>query len=103
MGYLVSGDPVPRSGTASPTAAPSQMYRCQDGAIMLVVGNKAQWEKFARVLGRPDLPADPRFVTNQDRSTIARRSTPCWTDLPVAAEAALDRRAGRGRRAPAAR
>ena len=67
MGYLVSGDPIPRSGTASPTAAPSQMYRCQDGSIMLVVGNKAQWEKLARVLGRPDLPADPCFVTNQDR------------------------------------
>ena len=34
---------------------------------MLVVGNKAQWEKLALVLGRPDLPADPRFVINQDR------------------------------------
>jgi crotonobetainyl-CoA:carnitine CoA-transferase CaiB-like acyl-CoA transferase len=67
MGYLVSGDPVPRSGTASPTAAPSQMYRCADGSIMLVVGNKAQWEKLTRVIGRPDLPADPRFITNQDR------------------------------------
>lgn len=67
MGYLVSGDPVPRSGTVSPTAAPSQMFRCQDGPIMLVVGNKVQWEKLSRVLGDPDLPADPRFVTNQDR------------------------------------
>ncbi len=67
MGYLVSGDHVPRCGTVSPTAAPSQMHQCQDGPIMLVVGNKAQWEKFARVLGVPELPADPRFVTNQDR------------------------------------
>jgi crotonobetainyl-CoA:carnitine CoA-transferase CaiB-like acyl-CoA transferase len=67
MGYLVSGDAVPRCGTASPTAAPSQTYRCQDGPIMLVVGNKAQWEKLAGVLGQPELPTDPRFVTNQDR------------------------------------
>lgn len=67
MGYLVSGDPVPRCGTQSPTAAPSQMYRCQDGAVMLVVGNKAQWEKFAAAMGHPDLPADTRFATNQDR------------------------------------
>ncbi len=67
MGYLVSGDPVPRCGTKSPTAAPSQMYRCQDGAVMLVVGNKAQWEKFASVMGQPQLPGDPRFATNQDR------------------------------------
>jgi len=43
------------------------MFRCQDGPIMLVVGNKAQWEKFCRVLDVGQLPADPRFVTNQDR------------------------------------
>ncbi|CAM5787018.1 CaiB/BaiF CoA transferase family protein [Ottowia pentelensis] len=67
MGYLVSGDLVPRCGTKSPTAAPSQMYRCQDGAVMLVVGNKAQWGKFTQVMGRPDLPNDHRFATNQDR------------------------------------
>jgi crotonobetainyl-CoA:carnitine CoA-transferase CaiB-like acyl-CoA transferase len=67
MGYLVSGDPVPRCGTQSPTAAPSQMYRCADGAVMLVVGNKAQWQKFCGVMGRPDLPADPRFASNPDR------------------------------------
>lgn len=67
MGYLVAGDDVPRSGTASPTAAPSQMYHCQDGCVMLVVGNKAQWGKLSAALGRPDLPADPRFFTNQDR------------------------------------
>jgi crotonobetainyl-CoA:carnitine CoA-transferase CaiB-like acyl-CoA transferase len=67
MGYLVAGDPVPRCGTQSPTAAPSQMYRCADGAVMLVVGNKAQWQKFCGVMGRPELPADPRFATNPDR------------------------------------
>jgi crotonobetainyl-CoA:carnitine CoA-transferase CaiB-like acyl-CoA transferase len=67
MGYLVSGDPVPRCGTQSPTAAPSQMYGCADGAVMLVVGNKAQWQKFCGVMGRPDLPADPRFASNPDR------------------------------------
>ena len=67
MGYLVSGDPGRRCGTQSPTAAPSQMYRCQDGAVMLVVGNTAQWKKFAAVMGRPDLPGDARFASNQDR------------------------------------
>ena len=71
MGYLVSGEPVPRCGTKSPTAAPSQMYRTEDGAIMLVVGNQAQWEKLAGVVGRPELPADPRFATNSQR--IAHR------------------------------
>ncbi len=67
MGYLVSGDPVPRMGSKSPTAAPSQMYWCADGAVMLVIGNKAQWEKLVGVMGRPDLTSDPRFITNPDR------------------------------------
>jgi crotonobetainyl-CoA:carnitine CoA-transferase CaiB-like acyl-CoA transferase len=47
------------------------MYRAADGGIMLVVGNKAQWERLAAVVCRPDLPADPRFATNADR--IAHR------------------------------
>lgn len=67
MGHLVAGDRVPRCGTQSPTAAPSQMYRCEDGAVMLVVGNRAQWERFCRVMGQPDLHGDARFATNQDR------------------------------------
>lgn len=67
MGYLVSGDAVPRCGTQSPTAAPSQMYRCQDGAIMVVVGNKGQWENFCIVMGQPGLAQHESFATNQDR------------------------------------
>ncbi|MBL8287286.1 MAG: CoA transferase [Rubrivivax sp.] len=67
MGHLVSGDPLARCGTQSPTAAPSQMYRCADGAVMLVVGNKAQWERLCAVMGRPALATDARFASNQDR------------------------------------
>jgi crotonobetainyl-CoA:carnitine CoA-transferase CaiB-like acyl-CoA transferase len=67
MGHLVSGEPLARCGTQSPTAAPSQMYRCRDGAVMLVVGNKAQWGKLCAVMGRPALAADARFATNPDR------------------------------------
>ena len=70
-GYLVSGDPLPRHGTASPTAAPSQMYRCQDGAVMLVVGNQPQFVRLCQTLGVPQLVADARFVDNQAR--IAHR------------------------------
>ncbi len=67
MGHLVSGDPLPRCGTQSPTAAPSQMYRCADGPIMLVVGNPAQYERLCAVMGLPQLLSDARFVDNQAR------------------------------------
>jgi crotonobetainyl-CoA:carnitine CoA-transferase CaiB-like acyl-CoA transferase len=67
QGYLVSGDPPPRCGTVSPTGSPSQMYRCADGQIMLVVGNHAQFAKLAATLGVPDLPDDERFSANHRR------------------------------------
>jgi crotonobetainyl-CoA:carnitine CoA-transferase CaiB-like acyl-CoA transferase len=67
VGHLVSGDLPKRCGTLSPTASPSQMFQCQDGAIMLVVGNNPQFEKLAQVMGLAGLASDPRFVTNVDR------------------------------------
>ncbi|MDE2453138.1 MAG: CoA transferase, partial [Burkholderiales bacterium] len=67
MGHLVSGDPLARCGTLSPTAAPSQMFRCADGPIMLVVGNNAQFARLAALTGLPDLAQDGRFRTNLAR------------------------------------
>lgn len=67
VGHLVSGDPLPRCGTMSPTASPSQMYRCQDGPIMLVVGNNPQFARLATLIGLPNLPTDARFSNNQVR------------------------------------
>jgi crotonobetainyl-CoA:carnitine CoA-transferase CaiB-like acyl-CoA transferase len=67
MNYLVSGDPLRRCGTVSPTGSPSQMFRCADGNIMVVVGNNAQFRKFAATLGVPDLACDERFSENHRR------------------------------------
>jgi crotonobetainyl-CoA:carnitine CoA-transferase CaiB-like acyl-CoA transferase len=67
VGHLVSGDPLMRHGTVSPTAAPSQMYHCQDGAVMLVVGNQAQFLRLIQSLGVAQLASDVRFATNQVR------------------------------------
>ena len=36
-------------------------YDCEDGQIMLVVGNDRQYERFCEAIGRPDLFADERF------------------------------------------
>ena len=66
MGYLASGDPVPRSGTRvahGRAVADGTTARRRDHA-----GSGQQGAvRSSRVLGRPDLPTDPRFVTNQDR------------------------------------
>jgi crotonobetainyl-CoA:carnitine CoA-transferase CaiB-like acyl-CoA transferase len=67
VGYLVSGDVPKRRGTVAPTGSPSQMFMCQDGPIMLVVGNDPQFARLAEVMGVPDLSTDPRFKTNRVR------------------------------------
>ncbi len=72
MGHLVSGDEVPRSGTVSPTAAPSQMFHCADGPIMLVVGNNPQFARLATLMGLPELVTDARFASNPGR--VAHRA-----------------------------
>ena len=67
VGYLVSGDLPQRRGTVAPTGSPSQMFICQDGPIMLVVGNDPQFARLAAVMDVADLSADPRFQTNRVR------------------------------------
>jgi crotonobetainyl-CoA:carnitine CoA-transferase CaiB-like acyl-CoA transferase len=83
LNYLVSGTPPRRQGTAHPNIVPYQAFATTDGHLMLAVGNDAQFVRFCAAAGAPDLAADPRFRTNQDR--VAHRM-----DL-VAAVAALVR------------
>jgi formyl-CoA transferase len=56
------------NGARIPTAAPSSAYRCADGAWIVIGGNSQPlFEKLARLMGRPELPADPRFLDNPSR------------------------------------
>ena len=66
--YLASGrDPV-RMGSAHPNVAPYQAFKTGDGQyINVAVANDRLWERFCRVIGRPELAQDPRFATNPQR------------------------------------
>ncbi|MBI3304246.1 MAG: CoA transferase [Deltaproteobacteria bacterium] len=65
--YLVSGQRPGRFGNGHPTIVPYQSFRVRDGFFCLAVGNDGQWQKLCRLLERPELAADPRFVTNPAR------------------------------------
>lgn len=67
MNYLVSGQPPERRGNRHPNIQPQNVYAVKDGHIVLAVGNDGQFRKFAEVIGRPELSADPRFATNAAR------------------------------------
>lgn len=59
----------PRCGNAHPSIVPYGVFRAADGPLVLTVGNNAQFKRFCEaIIGRPDLPADPRFATNLERS-----------------------------------
>lgn len=42
--------------------APFGTYRAKDGYIVIAVLGEHIWKRFAEVIGRPDLPDDPRFA-----------------------------------------
>lgn len=67
MNYLVSGASPTRMGTAHPNIVPYQAFAAGDGALMLAVGNDAQFARLCEVLEVQQLAADRRFATNADR------------------------------------
>jgi len=72
--YAFDGaEPPPRSGAAHATIYPYGPFPAGDGGVvMLGLQNEREWQVFcARVLGRGELAADPRFASNAAR-TAAR-------------------------------
>jgi crotonobetainyl-CoA:carnitine CoA-transferase CaiB-like acyl-CoA transferase len=66
-GYFATGEVPRRYGSAHPTIVPYQAVRTSDGYLMVAVANDSLWQRFAPVIGLPELAHDPRFATNPDR------------------------------------
>ena len=64
---LVSGEDAGRWGNGHPNLVPYQLFQAADGALVVAVGNDAQWAACARALDLPELAADARFRTNAGR------------------------------------
>ncbi|WP_175871176.1 CaiB/BaiF CoA-transferase family protein [Burkholderia sp. BCC0397] len=67
LSYLISGQSPKRLGNAHANLAPYEIFPCADGYIVLAVGNDQQFARFCKVAGRPEMVADSRYVTNEDR------------------------------------
>jgi formyl-CoA transferase len=72
--HYLGVSPVPRRGNQSPTAVPSNTYRCRpfgpNDYVYIHVANPEMWKAFVKVLGQPEL-ADPRLADRAER--MARR------------------------------
>ena len=69
--YLISGKEPPRMGNAHATVIPYDVFKAADGNFIIASGNDAQFQRLMRLLGRPELAEDARFLENKDR--IANR------------------------------
>src|SRR4051794_18910789 len=66
---FVAGGIVPfRMGNSHPSLFPYEPLPCADGELIVTAGNDGQFRKLCEVLGLPELPDDPRFRRNEDRT-----------------------------------
>lgn len=69
MEYVMNQRLPQRYGNRHPWMAPHGTYRCQgeDAWVSLSVATDAEWESLCKVIGRPDLVVDSRFITSTAR------------------------------------
>jgi formyl-CoA transferase len=86
-----------RLGSAHRVNAPYEAFPTRDGYLTIGANNARLWDRLCAVLDRPDLPADPRFASNDDRvrnraalkeelaATLSTRDTAEWVELLLGA------------------
>jgi crotonobetainyl-CoA:carnitine CoA-transferase CaiB-like acyl-CoA transferase len=91
--YLVGGNAPKRMGNAHVNVVPYQVFKTQDGYIVLAVGNDGQFQRFCKLAGRDAAGTEPKFATNalriEHRDELAaliatwmlERTTGQWTAL----------------------
>ena len=70
---LVTGEEPRRWGNGHPNLVPYQLFEASDRALVIAVGNDAQWLACATALGLDALAADGRLRTNAGRVTDRAR------------------------------
>ncbi|QGU05876.1 CaiB/BaiF CoA transferase family protein [Corynebacterium comes] len=95
--FGASGETPPRVGTGHNSLTPYGAYNASDGPIVITAGNDRLFTKLAHAIGRSEWLEDPRFATNNDRTTnrdvlnpllsevIATRNMQEWDDILQAA------------------
>jgi CoA:oxalate CoA-transferase len=91
--HVATGEIPGKLGNRHPSIAPFAAFSTEDGHIALACGNDDLFARAARVIGREDLVADPRFATNPERvrhvddltaeieSALSARPSQAWLAL----------------------
>ena len=65
--YVATGVVPGPLGARHPSIAPFAVYATKDGHIVITAGTDGLFARVAKVIGRPELAKDARFLTNHDR------------------------------------
>jgi formyl-CoA transferase len=58
-----------RTGAILPNVAPSNVYRTQDGLVLIAANQDTVFGRLCEAMGKPEWPKDPRFVNHQARGS----------------------------------
>lgn len=78
------------SGSAMPTAVPSDTYRARDGWLVIAGNSDAIFRRLCEVIGRPEMAEDDRLATNAKRLVHRAEvdaAIAAWVETMPAAEA----------------
>jgi CoA:oxalate CoA-transferase len=80
--HLVSGDVPGRQGRGHVSIPTYRSFTAADGEDVVITANtEKMWRALCEVLGLPELPVDPRFLTNTERNEHRHE---LWAFLDVA-------------------
>ena len=65
--HLIAGREPKPMGNENSTASPSGTFRTRDGLLNIAANKQEQFEAVCRVVGRPELLEDARFIERQSR------------------------------------
>jgi crotonobetainyl-CoA:carnitine CoA-transferase CaiB-like acyl-CoA transferase len=80
-GYLAGGNMRRPLGSGVAEIVPHQAFPTTDGYIMVAAGNDNLFRALSGALGHPELPADPRFVSNSKRVENRKILIPMLEDI----------------------
>lgn len=87
--YALTGHIRERSGAILPGIAPSNVYQCQDGEIVLAANQDAVFLRLCAAMNRPSLAGDARFSGHLERGRHQKELDEIigdWTRLQSVAE-----------------
>lgn len=67
--WMFGGAPPTRTGNRHPLSTPFGVYAAADGYVVICVLTAPQFAGLSRCLGRPELAADPRYASDELRTS----------------------------------